>query len=80
MPTSITPVASAWPRRLKGTLPVIGAAVAFWALASSLLYVLAPGLETWPRLLVFHECVGLTMMACVYLLLRTGRFDRFRPA
>ena len=49
-------------------------------MASTLLYFLVPGLETWPRLLVFHECVGLTMMACVFLLLRSGRFDRFRPA
>jgi sensor histidine kinase YesM len=58
----------------------MGAAVAFWALASTLLYFLVPGLETWPRLLVFHECVGLTMMACVHALLRTRRFDRCRPA
>lgn len=65
---------------MKGTLLVIGAAVAFWALASTLLYVLVPGLETYPRLLVFHECVGLTMMACVFVLQRSRRFDRFRPA
>ena len=73
-------IASRWPPRLKGALPAIAAAAAFWALASTLLYFLVPGLETWPRLLVFHECVGLTMMACVLLLLRTRRFDRFRPA
>ena len=61
--SSSTSFASRWPPRLKGALPAIGAAVAFWAVASTLLYLLVPGLETWPRLLVFHECVGLTMMA-----------------
>ena len=80
MSPSSLPTASAWPDRLKDALPATGAAVAFWALASTLLYFLVPGLETWPRLLVFHECVGLTMMACVLVLLRSGRFDRFRPA
>jgi signal transduction histidine kinase len=80
MSPSGLPTASAWPDRLKGVLPAIGAAVAFWALASTLLYFLVPGLDTWPRLLVFHECVGLTMMACVFVLLRSGTFDRFRPA
>ena len=80
MSPSSSPIASPWPDRLKGALPVIGAAVAFWALASTLLYFLVPGLETYPRLLVFHECVGLTMMACVFVLLRSHRFDRFKPA
>jgi signal transduction histidine kinase len=78
-PSSI-PIAKRWPDRLIGALPVIVAAVAFWALASTLLYFLVPGLETYPRLLVFHECVGLTMTACVFVLLRSRRFDRFRPA
>jgi signal transduction histidine kinase len=68
------------PDRLKGTLPVMVASAAFWALASTLLFFLAPGLETYPRLLVFHECVGLTMVACVLWLLRTRRFVRFGPA
>src|SRR5690349_23674791 len=80
MSESTVPIATAWPDRLKVALPVIVAAAGFWALASTLLYVLVPGIETYPRLLVFHECVGLTMMACVVLLLRTRRFDRFRPA
>jgi sensor histidine kinase YesM len=80
MSSSSTHVSIPWPERLKAALPVIGAAAAFWALASTLLYFLVPGLETYPRLLVFHECVGLTMMACVLVLLRTRRFDRLRPA
>ncbi|MFM9888781.1 MAG: sensor histidine kinase [Burkholderiales bacterium] len=80
MSPSTTRIAGLWPDTLKGALPVIGAAAAFWALASTLLFFLAPGLETYPRLLVFHECVGLTMMASVLVLLRTRRFDRFKPA
>jgi sensor histidine kinase YesM len=80
MSSSTTPAASHWPIRLRGALPAIGAAAAFWALASTLLFFLVPGLETYPRLLVFHECVGLTMMACVFVLVRTRRFDRFKPA
>ncbi len=66
--------------RLKSALPVIGAAAGFWALASTLLYFLVPGIETYPRLLVFHESVGLTMMACVAVLVRTRWLDHFKPA
>jgi signal transduction histidine kinase len=65
--------------RLKGALPILVASAAFWALASTLLYILAPGLETYPRLLVFHECVGLTMVGCGLLLRRSHWFDRFEP-
>ena len=77
MSSSPTLIASPSPARLKGALPVIIASVVFWALASTLLFFLAPGLETYPRLLVFTECVGLTMVAGVLLLQRTRRFDRF---
>ncbi len=80
MPSSPPTIADYWPDRLKGALPVIAAAAAFWALASTLLFFIAPGLETYPRLLVFHECVGLTLMACAHVLLRSRRFDRFNPA
>jgi len=65
--------------RLKGALPILVVSAAFWALASTLLYILAPGLETYPRLLVFHECVGLTMVGCALLLRRSHWFDRFDP-
>lgn len=80
MSSSTTRIASPWSERLKGSLTVIVASAAFWALASTLLYFLVPGLETFPRLLVFHECVGLTMVACVLWLQRTGRFARRKPA
>ena len=80
MASTSTSIASALPDRLKGTLPIFVAAAGFWALASTTLYFLAPGLETFGRLLVFHECVGLTMVACVLWLRRTHRFARFGPS
>jgi sensor histidine kinase YesM len=69
-----------WPDGLKGALPVIVAAACFWAIAATLLFFLVPGLETFPRLLVFAECVGLTMLACVLLLQRSRRFTGFKAA
>jgi sensor histidine kinase YesM len=82
MPTmylSSTPNAELWPDTLKGVLRAIAVAAVFWALAATLLYLLSPGLDTWPRLLAFSECVGLTMVACVLLLRRTRAFSRFNP-
>jgi sensor histidine kinase YesM len=68
-----------WPDTRKGALRAVAIAAVFWALAATLLYVLSPGLDTWPRLLVFHESVGLTMVACVLLLRRARAFSRFKP-
>lgn len=76
---SSTPRAELWPDTLKGVLRAIAVAAVFWALAATLLYVLSPGLDTWPRLMVFSECVGLTMVACVLLLRRPRAFSRFKP-
>jgi len=73
------PTAELWPDTPKGALRAIAVAAVFWALAATLLYLLSPGLDTWPRLLVFSECVGLTMVACVLLLRRTRAFLRFKP-
>jgi sensor histidine kinase YesM len=79
MYVSSTPTADLWPDTLKGVLRAIAVAAVFWALAATLLYLLSPGLDTWPRLLVFHESVGMTMVACVLLLRRMRVFSRFRP-
>ena len=68
-----------WPDMLSGALPVFGLSAVFWAVASTLLFFLSPGFETWPRLLVFHECVGLTMVACVLLLRRTRLLASVEP-
>jgi sensor histidine kinase YesM len=76
---SSTRTADLWPDTLKGALRASAIAAVFWAVAATLLYLLSPGLDTWPRLLVFHECVGMTMVACVLLLRRTRAFSQFRP-
>ena len=70
--------AELWPDTLNGALRAIGIAAVFLALAATLLYVLSPGLDTWPRLLVFHESVGLTMVACALLLRRMRALARFK--
>ena len=75
---SSTRTAELWPDTLNGALRAIAVAAAFLCLAATLLYVLSPGLDTWPRLLVFHESVGLTIVACVLLLRHTRLFARFR--
>jgi signal transduction histidine kinase len=75
---SSTPTAELWPDTLKGALRAIAIAAVLLALSATLLFVLSPGLDTWPRLLVFHESVGLTMLACVWLLRRTRAFARFK--
>jgi signal transduction histidine kinase len=79
MPPSTTRITTLWPGTLRSVLPVIIVAAAIWAVAATLLFILAPGLETFPRLLVFSECVGLTMVACVLLLRRMGPFARLEP-
>lgn len=68
-----------WPDTLIGALRAIAIAAVFLALAATLLYVLSPGLDSWPRLLVFHESVGLTIVACVLLLRHVRAFARFKP-
>lgn len=73
---SATPAATHWPDTAKGALGIVAASAVVWAVAASLLYVLSPGLETFPRLLVFSECVGLTMAASVVLLRRQRRLER----
>jgi sensor histidine kinase YesM len=75
---SSTRTAELWPDTRKGALRAIAIAAVFLALAATLLYVLSPGLDTWPRLLVFHESVGLTMVACVLLLRHTRALARFK--
>ena len=65
--------------RLSGTAAAVRVAAAsavFWALAAGVLHLVAPALETFPRLLTFAECVGLTMVACVMLLRSSPRVSR----
>jgi hypothetical protein len=73
MDLSTTPQATPWPATPRGALAAAAAAAVVWAVAAGVLFVLVPGLETLPRLLVFSECVGLTMLACALLLQRQRR-------
>jgi hypothetical protein len=73
---SSTPRAALWPRTPRGAAQVVVASAVVWAVAAALLYILVPGLDSFPRLLVFSECVGLTMVACVALLQRQRRVER----
>ena len=47
---------------------LVAASAVVWAVAAALLFVVVPGIDTLGRLLVFSECVGLTMTVCVVLL------------
>jgi hypothetical protein len=77
---SSTSTAELWPNTLKGALKLFAISALLWAVAAALLYILAPGLDTFPRLLVFHESVGLTMVACGALLRRQRRFDGLKTS
>jgi signal transduction histidine kinase len=58
---------------------LLAASTLFWALQAWLLFTLAPGLDTLPRLLVFSECVGTVIVVCVLLLRRTRWFAAGGP-
>ena len=58
---------------------LIAGSALFWALSAAVLFIVAPGLETFGRLLVFAECVGMTMVACVLLLRHSRQFPQLRP-
>ncbi|MFZ5550208.1 MAG: sensor histidine kinase [Pseudomonadota bacterium] len=57
-------------------MQLVAASAVVWAVAAALLFVVVPGLDTFARLLVFSECVGLTMVACVVGLRRQRRLER----
>lgn len=76
---SSTPHAELRPRSPRGVFQFLAAFALVWAVAAALLYVLAPGLDTLPRLLVFSESMGLTMVVCVLLLQRQRRLERLTP-
>ena len=56
------------------TLWLIAGSALFWALEAWLLFTVAPGLETLPRLLVFSECVGMAIVIGVLVLRRSRWF------
>ena len=67
------------PTTLPGALWLIAGSALFWALEAWLLFTVAPGLETLPRLLVFSECVGTAIIVCVLLLRRSRWFAQMGP-
>jgi signal transduction histidine kinase len=77
---SSTPRAELWPRSQRGVVQLVAASAVVWAVAAALLFILVPDLDSFPRLLVYSECVGLTMVACVVLLQRQRRLERLAAA
>jgi two-component sensor histidine kinase len=67
------------PGSLQGALWLIAGSAVFWALQAWLLFIVAPGLETFPRLLVFSECVGTVIVLCALLLRRSRWFAKTGP-
>jgi signal transduction histidine kinase len=68
-------VPNTWQRSLR---LVIGSAL-FWALAAGILFIAAPGLDTFGRLLVFNECVGMAIIVFAMLLRPSRWFPRINP-
>ena len=73
-------LAGPWPDSLRRTLRIAAVTALVWAIAALLLAFLAPGVGSFERVLVFSECVGLTMVACVLVLRRVRPVARLRPA
>jgi signal transduction histidine kinase len=70
LPTANTrPTPKTWQGLLRLTL---GSAL-FWALAASVLFLAAPGVDSWGRLLVFSECNGMGIVG-IAMLLRSSRW------
>jgi DNA-binding LytR/AlgR family response regulator len=67
------------PKTLQGALWLIAGSAVFWALEAWLLFSVAPGVETLPRLLVFSECVGTAIIVGVVLLRRSRWFPKAGP-
>ena len=59
------------PRTWRGALGWIVGWALFWALAAGVLYVAAPGLDSYARLLVFNECSGMAIVLFAMLLRRS---------
>jgi sensor histidine kinase YesM len=60
------------PNGFQRMLWLIAGSALFWALEAWLVFSVAPGLETFPRLLVFSECVGVAITLCALVLHRSG--------
>jgi signal transduction histidine kinase len=67
------------PSTWAGAGRLLAGSAAFWALAAALLHQAVPSAESFPRLLVFTECVGLTMTLAILLLKSSSPFWRLEP-
>lgn len=65
-----------WP----GALRLLAGSVLFWAFAAGVLFLAAPGIDSFGRLLVFSECVGTAIVALAVLLRPSRWFPGFKPA
>ena len=67
------------PPTWQGAARLVAGSALFWALAAGILFIAAPGVDTFRRLLVFSECVGMAILGFA-VLLRPGRwFPKIRP-
>jgi hypothetical protein len=67
------------PDTWQDALQLIAGFALFWAVAAGLLFLAAPGLETFGRLLVFHECGGTVIIVCTLLIRRSRWFPKASP-
>lgn len=72
------PTTAIWPTTRARALQFIGAAAVLWAVIAALLAM--AGIDTFPRMLVFTECVGLTMVVGMVLLRPLRFFQRLASA
>ena len=71
---SPAPTAELWPTTFRKAVQFLGASAVLWAVLAALLSM--AGVDTFPRMLVFIECVGLTMVACMVALRPQRPFRR----
>ena len=64
----------------RGALGWIVGWALFWALAASVLYVAAPGLDSYARLLVFNECSGMAIVLVAMAIRRSRWIPAISPA
>ena len=80
MPLSPTANARLTPKTWQDLLRLTLGTALFWALAASVLFIAAPGVDSLGRLFVFSECVGMAIVG-IALLFRSSRwFPNISPA
>lgn len=78
LPLTPTPIASrldTW----RAPAKLIAGFALFWAMAAGVLYLAAPGLESFGRLLLLNESSGTAIVVCVLLIRRARWFAKANP-